>query len=470
MDTVVFAGYHTQPILLAAVCNRPNTWLVTMSGYQTAVVWWVCVWSPSECAGRYGQTTGIQEIFATSLGMQDNYSFALVQHLLAKHVPDRSDIILAGHSLGGMVAQSLPVNPALGFSSRWRTLRVLTFGAPVMYQGALPPAEVRRFATQGYVFGVPQDLQIDPVVRNAPLWIKKLQLPTPVPFDYPAAGNTTMVGVTGEWFLPALHVAYPKSADLRGFDALGNSPGGSYLQLDASRMWRLPVGTPFPPAPPAQQRGLTATDDVFLQSYARTSRLVLIVRDANPWSERWVGKSGYAPKPKVIKAKTLKPGDCADTRLLGLAAERTDQDAAYYASLGFVVAGPEQCFVLSSPNGTRYYSDADLHGVYRSWLPGVGAVDQWRSDSIGLARALNRGLSVPLIQHGPQDDWSQRNSHQVYFNNRQIENGAYGPLPPATAYLPEGGTVHLENRWQMKEFYLSRGIDWPTIYPNPDEQ
>ncbi len=53
---------------------------------------------------------------------------------------------------------------------------------------------------------------------------------------------------------------------------------------------------------------------------------------------------------------------------------------------------------------------------------------------------------------------------------RLVTNGNYGPRPPATAYLPDGRTVHLENRWQMKEFYLWQGIPWMTIYPNPDEQ
>jgi hypothetical protein len=470
MDSVVFDGYKTQPILLAAVCNVPNTWLVTLSGYQTNVVWWACVWTPWDCAGKYGQLTGLQEIFATSLGMEDNYSFALVQHMRAKQVPPQASIVLAGHSLGGMVAQSLPVNPALGFSPRWRAIRVLTFGAPVMYQPNLLPALVRRFAAQGYVIGVPQHLLVDPFVQWAPDWIKRLQLPTRVPFDYPTPQNTTLIDAAGEWLPPSLHVSYPKSAELRGYDALGYAPGATYLQLDARRMWRLPVGSPFPVAPPAEQRGLSPVDDVFLQNFARSNKLVVIVRDGNPWAVHWMGKPGYAPKPKVIKAKTLKPRDCADTLLLGLAAALDASEAAYYQSLGFQVAGADKCYVLSSKTGTRYYSDADLHGVYRSWLPGVGAVDQWLVDSTGLARTLNRSLSVPLIQHGPQDDWNQRNSPSVAFNGVWIKNGAYGPLPPVTAYLPEGGTAHLENQWQMKEFYLSRGIDWLKIYPNGDEQ
>ncbi len=471
LDSVVFDGYKTQPILLAAVCNWPNTWLVTLSGYQTYVVWWACVWTPWDCAGKYGQLTGLEEVFATSLGMEDNYSFALVQHLRTKQVPAQASIILAGHSLGGMVAQSLPVNPALGFSGRWRARRVLTLGAPVMYQQNLPPGVVRRFAVQGSVLGIPQNLLVDPVVERAPEWIKRLQLPTRVPFDYPTSQNMTLVGVTGEWLWPSLHVSYPKSADLKGFDALGYAPGATYLELDATRMWRLPVGSPFAVAPPGPERGLPQADDTFLQNFARSNKLVVIVRDANPWAVRnhWIGKPGYAPKPMEVKAKTLKPGECADS-LLGLAAARDAAESAYYVGLGFLVAGADKCFVLSSKTGTRYYSDADLHGVYRSWLPGVGAVDQWLVDSTGLVRTLNRSLSDELIQHGPQDDWDKRNSASVVFNHQLIPNGAYGPLPPATAYLPEGGTAHLETVSQLKEFYLSRGIDWLKIYPNPDEQ
>ena len=229
------------------------------------------------------------------------------------------------------------------------------------------------------------------------------------------------------------------------------------------------MGNPFAPAPPGPERGITAVDDAFLQSYARSNKLIVIVRDANPYAVRWIGKKGYAPKPMVIKAKTLKPGDCADS-LVGLAAARTAFEQSYYAKVGFTVAGPEKCYILSSKNGTRYYSDADLHGVYRVWLPGVGAVDQWRADPTGVARAFNQNLTAPMIQHGPQDDWPERNNRTVYLNGVQIDNGAYGPLPPATAYLPEGGTAHLTNLWQLKEFYLTRGIDWLSIYPNPDEQ
>ncbi|MGN6377952.1 MAG: hypothetical protein ACTHNU_03275, partial [Gaiellales bacterium] len=223
MATVVFDGYHTQPILLAALCNRPNTWLVTMTGYQTANVWWACVWANLDCAGKYGQATGIEEILATSLGMQDNYSFSLVQGMTGKHVPPGSKIILAGHSLGGMVAQSLPVNPALGFSTRWHAVRVLTFGSPVMNQRPLPAGMVKRFATQGYALGIRRRFQIDPVVLKAPEWYTDFNLPKPVPFELPTAKNTTMVGVEGQWTLPVLHLSYPKSADLKGYDAWGDS-------------------------------------------------------------------------------------------------------------------------------------------------------------------------------------------------------------------------------------------------------
>src|SRR5262249_46212523 len=93
-----------------------------------------------------------------------------------------------------------------------------------------------------------------------PLWIQKLQLPTTVPFDYPSGGNTTLVGTTGQWLLPALHVSYPKSPELKGFDALGNSPRGTYLQLDTTRMWRLPAGTPLSTPRPARPTARSQDD------------------------------------------------------------------------------------------------------------------------------------------------------------------------------------------------------------------
>lgn len=97
---LVFRNYEDKPILIAPLCNQPNVYLVALSGTQF----------------KAGRPTGLEEIFATALRQVDNYSRDVVQSLIQTRVPPGATIILAGHSLGGMVAQNLPVLPKLGYS------------------------------------------------------------------------------------------------------------------------------------------------------------------------------------------------------------------------------------------------------------------------------------------------------------------------------------------------------------------
>ncbi len=112
---------------------------------------------------RAGQPTGLEEIFATASRRLDNYSRTIVKSLIQMGVPPGANVILAGHSLGGMVAQNLPVLPELGYNQRWKTVRVITFGSPIMNQLRLPDSITRRFAVWG-----------DPVVTQASYWAAKI--------------------------------------------------------------------------------------------------------------------------------------------------------------------------------------------------------------------------------------------------------------------------------------------------------
>jgi hypothetical protein len=339
---------------------------------------------------------------------------------------------------------------------------------------------VRRFATRARV---PVDMP-DQIVLRAQQWARSLNFPDL--FTPPNSLNTIWIDAGSALAIDpvAIHGAYPQSVDLKGYDAWGVSPGATYLHLDQTRMWRLPVGTPFPSTPPPIARGMPLPDDQALRKMAKYRQLIIIVRDSNPYAMRWIGAPGAAPKPEWIKDKTLKPGDCVDVvngkkvdrrpDLIGLAVAAPDdqrplgQIIAEYKSVGIRVGSVAECYVLSTSGGQiRYYSDTDLHGVYSRNPLTQQVTDAW---SDNLRPLMNDKFLELMVQHPPQDNWPKRNDHVIEIENRQVTNGNYGPRPPATAYLPDGSSVHLENRWQMKLFYQSQNIPWITIYPNDDEQ
>jgi hypothetical protein len=146
-------------------------------------------------------------------------------------VPPGANVILARHSLGGMVAQNLPVLPELGYNQRWKTVRVITFGSPIMNQLRLPDSITRRFAVWG-----------DPVVTQASYWAAKIGFKSMFfPPDISGWSRKPIWIDGGPGFLDpiGLHLAYPNSFDLKGYDALGDQPGSQVLQLDAAheRQW-----------------------------------------------------------------------------------------------------------------------------------------------------------------------------------------------------------------------------------------
>lgn len=236
---LVFRNYDTEPILIVPLCNQSNVYLVTLSGTQF----------------KAGQPTGLQEIFASAFRWVDNYSRAVVRSLIQSNVPTGATIILAGHSLGGMVAQNLPVLPELGYNQRWLTARVITLGSPIMNQLRLPASITRRFAIRG-----------DPVVTQAPYWAGRLGFKAMFfPPDISGLSGDPIWVDGGPGYLDPreLHLAYPKSSDLEGFDALGDRSGTRSIQVNASQ--ELHWGTDF-----SQERLPIKTKGVVYRGGSRT--------------------------------------------------------------------------------------------------------------------------------------------------------------------------------------------------------
>ncbi|MEM8529744.1 MAG: alpha/beta fold hydrolase [Chloroflexota bacterium] len=104
-------------------------WLITLSGAQSVE----------------GQATGAQEAIIAGLAGDTAYQDAVVE-AISNTVPDGEPIILAGHSLGGIVAQQLAQDSL--FKGRYDIRNVVVFGAPAIRD---MPREgvVRRLATEG---------------------------------------------------------------------------------------------------------------------------------------------------------------------------------------------------------------------------------------------------------------------------------------------------------------------------------
>lgn len=236
--------------------------------------------------------------------------------------------------------------------------------------------------------------------------------------------------------------------------------GRILTRLAELRGAKLPIRLPRAPDP--KLRGLPPADDAFLRDTAVSEGKVILVRDSNPAALRWIGQPGYAPKPKFLKAKTLKESDLAGVpraeaeRYVGLASaqDMTMEEIAAIRRAGFEIGPQSEHFVIRSARGTRYYSDADLHGVYN--LDGTSG---WTRE---FASKLNCQFIDRLIQHGPHDLWPDR-------LNRAVAGPNYGPQvgngKSMTAYLPDGSALHITTLEQMKAFYGAIGVRWQSVYP-----
>lgn len=224
---------------------------------------------------------------------------------------------------------------------------------------------------------------------------------------------------------------------------------------------RIPVRLPKPPD--AISRGLLLVDENYLKQLAVSEGKVIIVRDSNQWSMRWIGREGYAPKPMDIKGKTLKREDLVGVpdadRYVGLASAKgmSLEARAELLKKGYKIASPGDQEVIRGPDGPRgYYSDTDLHGVYN--------LDGSQGWSPALLEKLKCHFFERGVQHGPHDVWPSR-------NDRAVAGPNYGPQvggkdgKALTAYLPDGSAVHVTTLEQMKALYRAIGVDWQALYP-----
>ncbi len=159
------------------------------------------------------------------------------------------------------------------------------------------------------------------------------------------------------------------------------------------------------------------------------------LREPNPLADKWIGRSGYMPKGKEVKAKTADNGDHP---LAGLVVDPTlcpkafsdgirkrAEENWYPAALppGAVVTkdGPEKGLVRVG--GKAIYADFDLMNVVRADAQG-NMIFTTTKESMDLfakvSRLINTRMNVKMIQHGPEFDpdfhgVGAKESEQVYY-------------------------------------------------------
>ncbi len=229
----------------------------------------------------------------------------------------------------------------------------------------------------------------------------------------------------------------------------------------------------FPEPPSPQKRGMRKQDDLDFQDEVLENKKIILVRDSNEDAIKWMnGKA--RPKPVELKAKTLKQGEHAGlaaadpnsqpTRdmLAAMKSPKTGKPPMAYDEYvemldnkGLKVDPSRDHIIVDKKTGEAFYSDLDLHGVYDP-KTGRSAYNE------GFRNRMNdRFGGKELIQHGPHDEWPDRNKKKAGPNR--------GPQPPVTAYIPVKGKVKkvwLETKQDLKDFYESWGLPWKERYPN----
>ena len=181
-----------EPIGVYRVVNQPGcTYLVLLAGTEF----------------HFHQANNFFTDILSSPGIRNEY-FVDIRNAIRANVPPGSNVIIAGHSLGGMEAQ----NFASSFSMTlpYHCVRVITFGSPKTANESCP---VVRFATHPDPVPLLSFGSITGIIsgRLPIIWIYNPE------FDGAggAIGNV-LQGI-------GAHLSYPKLAGLAQYDALGNS-------------------------------------------------------------------------------------------------------------------------------------------------------------------------------------------------------------------------------------------------------
>ena len=135
---------------------------------------------------------------------------------IKKTIPSNATVVIAGHSLGGMVAQQLRADSTI--IKKYKVLFTVTFGSPLInVEGEKTEGKLNRLAAKGD----PVPLLSDYTVNDIEKQFKDLQVEDHV---IPVIGVPILAHITGY---------YDESA-WKDYDAVGKKGGSTVLKIDDS--------------------------------------------------------------------------------------------------------------------------------------------------------------------------------------------------------------------------------------------
>jgi hypothetical protein len=190
-------------------CKEPkDTYVVLLSGTEF----------------RKGQQTGLGEDVASSLNKDDAYRQSIFRALEDAKIKKTDNLIIAGHSLGGMEAQNLVADKR--FQERYNATHVMTFGSPKTAE-PVDGVQYHRYTTIGdpVPYASPNTLKLD---RGKQIDVSDNQL-----------ADRAKAAVRPVGYGVHQHLEYPKIDALKKYDALGNKTKdgeGVRITLDTDRI------------------------------------------------------------------------------------------------------------------------------------------------------------------------------------------------------------------------------------------
>lgn len=124
-----------------------KNWLQKVTGHdvQTYDVYLVTLSGTEDVEN---QTTDWKTDLQAGFGFESDYTRNVVQTIL-ENVPEGSNLFIAGHSLGGMVAQQVIANEQI--KEKYEVKFTVTFGSPAVGQGSGREGQIRRMGVHNDV-------------------------------------------------------------------------------------------------------------------------------------------------------------------------------------------------------------------------------------------------------------------------------------------------------------------------------